>query len=80
MVVPDNKSRERIHRISGSTGFDRDIHAWKDSHSKNIPDPDIPRPFMAEDPLVRSYGLVSGAGHVTVIFVNRHSTKIDHPS
>lgn len=36
--------------LPGAAGPDRNLHAWQNPHSKDLPHPDLPCPLVAEDP------------------------------
>lgn len=79
MVVTYNQPSQCIYWVPSAAGLDGYIHAREDSDVEDIIDPDIQGAFVAEDPLIGSNGFVSGARHVTLEPVDRHSPKINHP-
>ena len=49
LVESHDQSCQRLHRFPSATRFDGHLHAWQDSHPQDLPHPDIPGSFVAED-------------------------------
>lgn len=51
---------EGVCRLSSAAGLDRDLHAWQDSYTEDLPDPDLPGSLVAEDSRERRHGPLPG--------------------
>mmetsp|Transcript_9140 Transcript_9140/g.25471 ORF Transcript_9140/g.25471 Transcript_9140/m.25471 type:complete len:213 (-) Transcript_9140:2208-2846(-) len=60
VVVPDDQPSQRLRGLPGATRPHRHLHARQDSHTQDLPHPDLPSASLAEDPRVHHHGLVPG--------------------
>jgi pre-mRNA-processing factor 8 len=80
LVVTNNKPSQRLRWFPGPTRFDWYLLARKDPYAQDLADPDLPCPFVAEDPRVCCHGSVSGLRPGAGGSRYRDCAKGDHPS